>query len=138
SILLQKNESSLAALHELRELGVAVVLDDFGTGYSSLSYLQMFPFNKIKIDKSFVDELQHRTDCGAIVCAITGLARSLGIDTPSEGVETTEQLELLRMAGCTQAQGYLFGRPRPVAELDFAAPAATGEVDAPRRAAGAA
>ncbi len=95
------------------------MLDDFGTGYSSLSYLQMFPFDKIKVDKSFVDELPHRTDCGAIVCAITGLARSLDIDTTAEGVETAEQFELLRMAGCTQAQGYLFGRPCPVADLDL-------------------
>jgi EAL domain-containing protein (putative c-di-GMP-specific phosphodiesterase class I) len=95
------------------------VLDDFGTGYSSLSYLRAFPFDKIKIDKSFVDEMQSRTDCAAIVSAVAGLARTLNMATTAEGVETPEQLALLRAAGCGQAQGYLFSRPRPLAELDF-------------------
>jgi EAL domain-containing protein (putative c-di-GMP-specific phosphodiesterase class I) len=95
------------------------VLDDFGTGYSSLSYLRMFPFDKIKIDKSFVAEFSERADCAAIVCAITGLGRSLNMGTTGEGVETAEQFELLRVAGCTQVQGYLFNRPLPAEELDF-------------------
>jgi diguanylate cyclase (GGDEF)-like protein/PAS domain S-box-containing protein len=120
SVLLHENAGNLGILHQLKRLGLSVVLDDFGTGYSSLSYLRLFPFDKIKIDKSFVSELPTRDDCGAIVCAITGLARSLSIGTTAEGVETPEQLGLLCVAGCTQAQGYLFSRPRPVHQLDFA------------------
>jgi diguanylate cyclase (GGDEF)-like protein len=119
SVLLQKDAENIAVLHELTKLGVSIVLDDFGTGYSSLSYLRMFPFHKIKIDKSFVAELPHRPDCGAIVCAMTTLGQSLDIVTTAEGVETWEQLKLLRAAGCTQAQGYLFSRPRPARDLDF-------------------
>jgi diguanylate cyclase (GGDEF)-like protein/PAS domain S-box-containing protein len=121
SVLLQKDACNLDTLHRLANLGVCIVLDDFGTGYSSLGYLRTFPFQKIKIDRSFVAELSQRADCGAIVCAITGLGQSLGIVTTAEGVETREQFELLRAAGCRQAQGYLFSRPCPAAELDFAA-----------------
>jgi diguanylate cyclase (GGDEF)-like protein len=119
SVLLQKSEANLATLHAIKRLGASIVLDDFGTGYSSLSYLRMFPFDKIKIDRSFVQELASRADCAAIVCAITGLARSLGIVTTAEGVETEEQLALVRSAGCNQVQGYLFGRPCPAAALDW-------------------
>jgi diguanylate cyclase (GGDEF)-like protein len=119
SVLLQHNEHSLKALHQLRELGIAIVLDDFGTGYSSMSYLLSFPFDKIKIDRKFVAELPRRNDCAAIVSAVSGLARSLDIATTAEGVETAEQLTLLRAAGCTLAQGYLFGRPCANAELEF-------------------
>jgi diguanylate cyclase (GGDEF)-like protein len=119
SVLLQKDAENIAVLHELAKLGVCIVLDDFGTGYSSLSYLRMFPFHKIKIDKSFVAELPHRPDCGAIICAMMTLGQSLDIITTAEGVETWEQLKLLRAAGCSQAQGYLFGRPRPAPDLDF-------------------
>ena len=93
-------------------------MDDFGTGYSSLSYLRSFPFDKIKIDRSFVNELASRDDSMAIVRAVTGLGRSLGIATTAEGVETVEQLDLLRREGCTQVQGYLFSRPRPAAEVE--------------------
>ena len=82
------------------------MLDDFGTGYSSLSYLLSFPFDKIKIDRTFVAELSRRSDCAAIVSAVSGLARSLNISTTAEGVETAEQFTLLRAAGCTLAQGY--------------------------------
>jgi diguanylate cyclase (GGDEF)-like protein len=119
SVLLQKSAGNISILHQLKSLGVGIVLDDFGTGYSSLSYLRMFPFDKIKIDKSFVAELSDRADCAAIVCAITGLGRSLNIVTTAEGVETQEQFDLLRAAGCSQAQGYLFSRPRPSSELEF-------------------
>jgi EAL domain-containing protein (putative c-di-GMP-specific phosphodiesterase class I) len=119
SVLLQKDAGNLDTLHRLANLGVDIVLDDFGTGYSSLSYLRTFPFEKIKIDRSFVAELSHRADCGAIVCAITGLGQTLDVITTAEGVETREQLELLRAAGCRQAQGYLFSRPRPPGELDL-------------------
>ncbi len=119
SVLLQKSAGTLDTLHRLKALGLNIVLDDFGTGYSSLSYLSMFPFDKIKIDKSFVQEMPHRADCAAIVTAVTSLGRSLQIDTTAEGVETAEQFTLLQAAGCTQAQGYLFSRPKPVAELNF-------------------
>jgi EAL domain-containing protein (putative c-di-GMP-specific phosphodiesterase class I) len=93
-------------------------MDDFGTGYSSLSYLRSFPFDKIKIDRSFVHELASRGDSMAIVRAVTGLGKSLGISTTAEGVETSEQLALLRSEGCTEVQGYLFSVPRPAAEVE--------------------
>ncbi|HLW90224.1 MAG TPA: EAL domain-containing protein [Roseiarcus sp.] len=116
SVLLTENETNLGTLHQLRELGVRISLDDFGTGYSSLSYLTRFPFDKIKIDKSFVSELADRPDCLAIVRAVTGLATSLGIATTAEGVETQAQLDRLRAEGCTEAQGYLLSPPRPMSE----------------------
>jgi diguanylate cyclase (GGDEF)-like protein len=122
SVLLQKDAGNLFMLERLSALGVGIVLDDFGTGYSSLGYLRMYKFSKIKIDKSFVAELPRRDDCAAIVCAVTGLARSLGIGTTAEGVETWEQFELLRAAGCNQAQGFLFSRPGALRELDFSSP----------------
>jgi len=113
SVLLQESEATLATLHKLRDFGVRISMDDFGTGYSSLSYLRSFPFDKIKIDQSFVHELASRGDSMAIVRAVTGLGKSLGISTTAEGVETKEQLALLRLEGCTEVQGYLFGLPRP-------------------------
>jgi diguanylate cyclase (GGDEF)-like protein len=122
SVLLQHNEQNLTVLHELQNLGIAIVLDDFGTGYSSLSYLLSFPFDKIKIDRAFVGELALRSDCAAIVSAVSGLARSLNIVTTAEGVETAEQFTLLRVAGCTLAQGFLFGQPCPNAVLEFGHP----------------
>ncbi|MBH5388017.1 MULTISPECIES: EAL domain-containing protein [Bradyrhizobium] len=117
SVLLQNSEATLATLHELRAMGVRISLDDFGTGYSSLSYLRSFPFDKIKIDRSFVSELATREDSMAIIRAVTGLGRSLGIVTTAEGVENDVQLELLRREGCTQAQGYLFSEPRPASDV---------------------
>jgi diguanylate cyclase (GGDEF)-like protein len=122
SVLLAQDDHNLETLHRLKRLGVSIVLDDFGTGYSSLTYLHMFPFDKIKIDKSFVHKLSSSAECAAIVCAVIGLGASLGIATVAEGVETGEQFALLRVAGCSQAQGYLFSRPVPAAELDFASP----------------
>ena len=116
-VLLQNSEATLAVLHELRGFGVRISLDDFGTGYSSLSYLRSFPFDKIKIDRSFISELATRDDSMAIVRAVTGLGKSLGIVTTAEGVETAAQFELLRREGCTQAQGYLFSRPVPASEV---------------------
>ena len=119
SALLEENESTVTALHELRKLGVRIALDDFGTGYSSLSYLRSFPFDKIKIDQSFVRELFTRPDCMVIIRSIVGLGRGLGMSITAEGVETEEQLAQIHAAGCTEAQGYLLGRPKPASDLDF-------------------
>ena len=118
TILLHDYEGTLATLRALRNLGVRISMDDFGTGYSSLSYLQSFPFDKIKIDQSFIRELANREESMAIVRAITGLGKSLGISTTAEGVETREQLRLLRAEGCTEVQGYLFSPPCPAAEVE--------------------
>jgi diguanylate cyclase (GGDEF)-like protein len=118
SVLLQDSEATLAALHKLRSFGVKISMDDFGTGYSSLSYLRSFPFDKIKIDRSFVHELATREDSMAIVRAVTGLGKSLGISIVAEGVETNEQLGLLRTEGCTEVQGFLFSRPRPAQDVE--------------------
>jgi diguanylate cyclase (GGDEF)-like protein/PAS domain S-box-containing protein len=118
SVLLQDTEATLATLHKFRALGLRIAMDDFGTGYSSLSYLRSFPFDKIKIDRSFVAELAVRGDSMAIVRAVTGLGRSLGISTTAEGVETSEQLALLRSEGCNEVQGYLFSAAQPAAEVD--------------------
>ncbi len=118
SVLLQNSETTRAMLHELRQLGVKISLDDFGTGYSSLSYLRSFPFDKIKIDRSFISELATGKDSLAIVRAVTGLGKSLGIVTTAEGVETDAQLDVLNREGCTQVQGYLISKPRPIAEIE--------------------
>jgi predicted signal transduction protein with EAL and GGDEF domain len=131
TVLLAKETDCIALLHQLRSLGISVALDDFGTGYSSLSYLKRFPFDKIKIDKSFTNDITERADCAAIVSSIIGLGRSLDIGTIVEGVETERQFEMIRAAGATFAQGYLFGRPVPAAQLDFG----TGDAE---RTAGAA
>jgi len=104
-------------LHQLRNLGVRIAMDDFGTGYSSLSYLQRFPFDKIKIDRSFIKDIGEPDGSLAIVQAVVGIAKSRNITTTAEGVETAEQLESLRSIGCNEAQGYLFSPPRPAAEV---------------------
>jgi diguanylate cyclase (GGDEF)-like protein/PAS domain S-box-containing protein len=117
SLFLAETEANLAILHQLRELGVSISMDDFGTGYSSLSYLRSFPFDKIKIDRSFVKDLAERSDCVAIVRAISGLGRSLNITTTAEGVETVDQLDWLRAEGCNEVQGFLFSAARPAAEV---------------------
>ena len=117
STLLQEDHAVLATLNRLRELGIKVVLDDFGTGYSSMSYLRRFPFDGLKIDKSFIRDASGRNDCVAIVHAIVGLANSLQMRTVAEGVETAADLDMVRQAGCSHVQGYLFSRPVPAAEL---------------------
>ena len=127
SVLLENDEANLQVLHALRDLGVSIVLDDFGTGYSSLSYLQKFPFDKLKIDRSFVSELSSRSDSAAIVCAVNSLGKTLNILTTAEGIESEEQFQLLRATGVDQMQGYLFSRPLPRAELRFAAPPLAGQ-----------
>lgn len=113
SLLLQDEANILAILHQLRDIGIRISLDDFGTGYSSLAYLRNFPFDKIKIDRSFVQDMLVRKDCRAIVRAVVGLARSLSITTVIEGVETKEQLEAAKTDGCTEGQGYLFSKAMP-------------------------
>jgi diguanylate cyclase (GGDEF)-like protein/PAS domain S-box-containing protein len=118
SVFLAETEANLAILHQLRELGVSISMDDFGTGYSSLSYLRSFPFDKIKIDRSFVKDLALRSDCVAIVRAISGLGRSLNITTTAEGVETVDQLDWLRAEGCNEVQGFLFSAARPAGEIE--------------------
>jgi len=117
SVLLHDSAGTLTALHQFRAMGVAIALDDFGTGYSSLSYLRSFPFDKIKIDKSFVRDLMTNKESMSIVRAVTGLGQSLNIKILAEGVETPEQLEALKQEGCTEAQGYLFSRPMPASEV---------------------
>jgi diguanylate cyclase (GGDEF)-like protein len=124
TVLVEKSEENLAVLHEIKNLGVSIILDDFGIGYSSMRYLQMFPFDKIKIDKSFIQSMTTHSGSAAIVCAITGLGRGLDIETTAEGVETAEQLAFLRTAGCQLAQGYLFSRPVPLSQLSFERPEA--------------
>ena len=129
SALLQDSKTVLATLHELRALGLRTALDDFGTGYSSLSYLRSFPFDKLKIDQSFVREMAYRPDCRAIVKSVLDLAHELGMTTTAEGVETEEQLDQLRRDGCTEVQGFLFDRPRPAADIrHWLAPGADGSV----------
>jgi len=123
SILLHDSEIILSTLHQLHQLGVRISMDDFGTGYSSLSYLRSFPFDTIKIDRTFVEELPERSDCAAIVRAVAGLGDSLGMLTTAEGVETEDQLARLRAEGCEEVQGYLFGRPVPAKALPGLIPA---------------
>ena len=117
SVLMQNNEVTLATLHQIKDLGVRISMDDFGTGYSSLSCLRIFPFDKIKIDRSFVSDLTKGDDAGAIVQAILDLARSLKMTTTAEGVETAEQWQLLELIGCNEMQGYVFSPPRPANEI---------------------
>jgi EAL domain-containing protein (putative c-di-GMP-specific phosphodiesterase class I) len=117
TLLLQDSETTLTMLYELRNLGVRIVMDDFGTGYSSLSYLQRFPFDKIKIDRSFVKDIAESTGSLNIVRAVSALARGLGIASTAEGVETPEQLEAIKAEGCEEVQGFLFSRPLPAAEI---------------------
>jgi diguanylate cyclase (GGDEF)-like protein/PAS domain S-box-containing protein len=117
SLLLHENEHNLTTLHQLRGLGARIAVDDFGIGYSSLSYLRMFPFDRIKIDRSFVKELPASSECVKIIRSMVELARSLGISVTAEGIETAEQLAQLREDGCMEGQGFLFSPARPVADV---------------------
>jgi diguanylate cyclase (GGDEF)-like protein len=128
SVLMEDRNEVLAMLHRIKHLGARIAMDDFGTGYSSLSYLRSFPFDKIKIDQSFIGGMSKKKDGLAILRAIVGLGRSVGIVTTAEGVETRKQLEILRSEGCTEAQGYLFSKPRPVAELGELIASINGQV----------
>ncbi len=117
SVLLRNDDASLEVLAQLREMGIRISLDDFGTGYSSLNYLRTFRFDKLKIDKSFVQDLPQSDSAKKIVKAITGLGKSFGISIVAEGVETLQQFEYLQRHGCQEVQGYLFGRPQPAEEI---------------------
>ncbi|WP_244487307.1 EAL domain-containing protein [Afipia sp. Root123D2] len=117
TLLLEKSDQVLATLHALRALGVRISMDDFGTGYSSLSYLRSFPFDKIKIDRSFVRDLDSNRDAQAIMRAIVSLGTGLGVTITAEGVETEAELSYLRAEGCHEGQGFLFSRARPNAEI---------------------
>ena len=117
SLFIDNPETTLASLHSLRALGVRVALDDFGTGYSSLSYLRAFPFDKIKIDRSFIIDLLNSDGATAIIRSITTLAEALGMETTAEGVENAGQLDILREQGCSHIQGFYFSRPLPEADV---------------------
>ncbi len=117
SVLLLGDDANLAVLLRLRALGVRIALDDFGTGYSSLAYLQRFRFDKLKIDRSFITMLPHSPEARTIVRAITAMSHSLGIMTTAEGIETPEQLEMLRAESCDQAQGFLISKPVSPSEV---------------------
>src|SRR6202011_136078 len=117
AVLIRDDETALAILHQLRAIGVRIALDDFGTGYSSLSYLKRFPFDKIKIDRCFVNDIAEVGGSSAIVQAGVNIAAARNMTTTAEGVETPEQREMLRTLGCTEMQGYLFSAARPGSEV---------------------
>jgi EAL domain-containing protein (putative c-di-GMP-specific phosphodiesterase class I) len=119
-VLLTDSEQNLAALHQLRRMGVRIAFDDFGIGYSSLSYLTVFPFDTIKIDRHFTRNVTDDASCRAVVNAIAGVGRSLGIETVVEGIETEDQLVAVLEAGCTNAQGFFIAMPQPTACLEQA------------------
>ena len=118
TVLLESKEATLDVLHQLRALGVRIAMDDFGTGYSSLTYLQCFPFDKIKIDRSFVKDITENSGSLNIVRAVAALANGMGMTATAEGVETKEQLERIASEGCTEMQGFLFSRPLPAREIE--------------------
>ncbi len=117
AVLIRDDEAALAILHQLRAIGVRIALDDFGTGYSSLSYLQRFPFDKIKIDRCFIDDIAEPDGSSCIVQAVVNIAAARAMTTTAEGVETKQQQELLRALGCAEMQGYLFSQAKPAAEI---------------------
>ncbi len=117
-VLIDNPDEMVKRIEDLRALGVRIALDDFGSGYSNLGYLQRFPFDKLKIDKSFVSVLGRSSNGGVIIQAMVALGRALGVTVVVEGVETEEQRVLLRLAGCDEMQGYLFARPAPAAAID--------------------
>ena len=119
TVLLENQEAHLANIRQLKNLGISIALDDFGTGYSSMNYLTVFPFDKIKIDKSFTQGALNRRDYKAVIASTLALAKGLGAETTAEGVETEEQFEYMREAGVNLVQGYLFGRPVPLSQLDI-------------------
>jgi EAL domain-containing protein (putative c-di-GMP-specific phosphodiesterase class I) len=117
AVLIRDDEAALAILHRLRDIGVRIALDDFGTGYSSLSYLQRFPFDKIKIDRCFINDIAEPEGSSCIVQAVVNIAAAREMTTTAEGVETKQQRELLRTLGCSEMQGYLFSPPKPASDI---------------------
>jgi EAL domain-containing protein (putative c-di-GMP-specific phosphodiesterase class I) len=115
-VLVEDFNRGLSILRRLKLIGVRIAMDDFGTGYSSLSYLQSFPFDKIKIDQSFISNLKSNSQSAAIVRAVIGLAHGLNLPVLAEGVEAKTQLDFLAAESCDEVQGYLLGRPRPIME----------------------
>ena len=113
---MDNTDAVIARLNDLRAIGVSISIDDFGTGYSSLSYLKRFPISKIKIDRSFVQDITNDQESAAIIEAILSIGRNLGLHCIAEGVETDAQAQLLLRHGCHEIQGYLTGRPTPAAE----------------------
>ena len=139
TVLLHDSAATLETLRKLQNFGIRIALDDFGTGYSSLSYLRSFPFNKIKIDRSFINGLSDgSSEALAIVRAMTQMGLSLGMSTTAEGVETAEQRDIVRAEGCTEAQGYLYSRPKSAHDIATMIATAEAEVDAPATVANAA
>ncbi|MBN8987760.1 MAG: EAL domain-containing protein [Rhizobiales bacterium] len=118
TVLLHNKDATLAVLHQLRALGIRIAMDDFGTGYSSLTYLQSFPFDKIKIDRSFVKDITENSGSLNIVRAVAALANGMGMTATAEGVETSEQLDRIASEGCTEMQGFLFSKPLPAREIE--------------------
>jgi diguanylate cyclase len=114
SVIINDMSRALSLLRRLKNLGIGIAMDDFGTGYSSLATLQAFPFDKIKIDRSFVSKLESQPQAAAIMRAVLALGRSLGIGVVAEGVENNAQLRFLNDEACAEVQGYLFGRPQPI------------------------
>ena len=116
--LIKKKKQSVMELQKLRELGISLAIDDFGTGFSSLRLLHAMPIDAVKIDRSFVHDIETDKDDATIVKAIIGLADSLGLEVVAEGVETEQQMEFLRSHGCKMAQGFLFSRPLPASNFE--------------------
>jgi len=114
SMLMQNSAATLETLGRIRDSGVSIAMDDFGTGYSSLSTLRAFPFDRIKVDRSFVKDLATSSEAATIVHAVLGLASGLGLPVVAEGIEDSSQLAMLRAANCAEGQGYLFGKPSPI------------------------
>jgi EAL domain-containing protein (putative c-di-GMP-specific phosphodiesterase class I) len=117
-VLLEESEQNLATLRQLKDIGVSIALDDFGVGFSSLAYLTVFPFDKVKIDKSFINRLD-RPETSAVIASIVQLTTSLDRSTVAEGIETQDQLDRVRALGLKFGQGYLFAKPMPMSELTF-------------------
>ena len=112
--MMQDKDRAASILKQLTEMGISIAVDDFGTGYSNLSYLIDFSFQKLKIDRSFINRIDTDASSGAVVSTIVGLSRALGVHAIAEGVETEQQARLLQAAGCEVVQGYLYGRPAPL------------------------
>ena len=118
-VLIGDFSRAVSILRRLKSLGVRIAMDDFGTGYSSLSYLQSFPFDKIKIDQTFISNLERNQQSPTIIRAVIGVARGLKLPVVAEGVETREQLDFLAKEHCDEVQGYLIGRPRPIEDYEI-------------------